>query len=92
MVAPAYRPAWKSDFVHGDVLMGGGAVTTAPAILGWPILTVPMGLVEGLPVGFSICGQAGSEATLLAVGQAVEDSLELSPQWFRPPWRQPIRG
>lgn len=92
IVAPAYRPAWKSDLVQGDVLMGGGSVCTAPAILGWPILTVPMGLVEGLPVGFCICGPAGSESLLLAVGQALEDALRLSPSWFRPAWRQPTRG
>jgi amidase len=92
VVAPAYRPAWKSDLVHGDVLMGGGAVCTAPAILGWPILTVPMGLVDGLPVGLSICGPAGSEAALLAIGQAIEDALGLAANGFRPSWRQPIRG
>ena len=92
VVAPAYRPAWKSDLVQGDVLMGGGAVCTAPAILGWPILTVPIGLVEGLPVGVSICGPAGSEATLLAVGQALEDALGLASAGFRPAWRPAQRG
>ncbi|MFN8170617.1 MAG: amidase family protein [Candidatus Nanopelagicales bacterium] len=93
VMAPAYRPAWKSDLVHGDVLMGGGAVCTAPAILGWPILTVPMGLVGGLPVGLSICGPAGSEDALLAIGQAVEDALGLvAGGGFRPTWRRPERG
>ncbi len=92
VLAPAYRPAWKSDLLHGDVLVGGGSVCTGPAILGWPILTVPMGLVGGLPVGLSICGPAGSEATLLAVGQLVEDLLGLAADGFRPTWRPPQRG
>lgn len=93
LVSPAYQPAWKSDLVHGDQVAGGGANCTPPAILGWPILTVPMGVVDGLPVGFSIVGQAGSEPLLIAVGHALEQALGLtgSPA-LRPAWRAPIRG
>lgn len=93
IVAPAYQPAWKSDLVHGDQLSGGGDVCTPPAILGWPILTVPMGLVDGLPVGLSITGPAGSEERLLAVGLAVEHALGWSgTSESRPWWRAPARG
>ena len=93
LVAPAYQPAWKSDLLHGDQVAGGGAVCTPAAILGWPILTVPMGVVDGLPVGFSIVGPAGSEATLLAVGQALESALGLvGTDELRPRWRPPVRG
>lgn len=93
LVSPAYQPAWKSDLVHGDQVAGGGANCTPPAILGWPILTVPMGTVDGLPVGFSVVGQAHSEPLLVAVGHALEQALGLatSPA-FRPAWRAPIRG
>lgn len=93
LVSPAYRPAWKSDLVHGDVLVGGGAVCTPPAILGWPILTVPMGTVDGLPVGFSITGPGGSEPALIAVGRALEVALGLvGTEALRPAWRPPARG
>ncbi len=93
LVAPAYRPAWKSDFVHGDVLAGGGAVCTPAAIMGWPILTVPMGLVDGLPVAMSIVGRPDSEALLIAVGHAFEEALGLAASGgLRPTWRQPQRG
>lgn len=78
LVSPAYQPAWKSDLVHGDQVSGGGANCTPPAILGWPILTVPMGTVDGLPVGFSIVGQAHSEPLLLSVGHALEQVLGLA--------------
>lgn len=93
LVAPAYQPAWKSDLTHGDQVAGGGAICTPSAILGWPILTVPMGTVDGLPVGFSLTGPAGSEATLLAVGHALETALGLvGTPALEPAWRAPIRG
>lgn len=93
LVAPAYRPSWKSDLVHGDVLVGGGAVCTPAAIMGWPILTVPMGLVDGLPVALSIVGRPNSEAMLIAVGHAFEEALGLAASGgLRPTWQQPQRG
>jgi amidase len=77
-IAPCYSPAWKNDLVLG----GSGSarwsqVTLAPAIAGWPIATVPMGVLDGLPVGLSIVGRPGSEATLLAVAAGFESLLEL---------------
>jgi amidase len=93
LIAPAYRPAWKSDLTHGDVLMGGGSVCTPPAILGWPILTVPMGFVDELPVGVSIVGPPHSEPHLLAVGRALETALGLVASGaLRPTWKAPARG
>ena len=49
------RPAWKIDAVNGDQIAGGGAGSLA-AVAGYPHLTVPMGLVKGLPVGLSFIG------------------------------------
>lgn len=93
LVAPAYRPAWKTDLTHGDVLMGGGAACTPPAILGWPILTLPIGFVDGLPVALSIVGPAGAEPRLLAAGHALEQALGLASSGaLEPAWRQPRRG
>jgi amidase len=53
-------------------------VTQAPAIAGWPIATVPMGTVDGLPVGLSLVGRPGSEATMLAVAAVFEGLLDLA--------------
>ncbi len=77
-IAPCYSPAWKNDLVLG----GSGSarwseVTLAAAIAGWPIATVPMGLIEGLPVGLAIVGRPGSEPTMLAVAAGFEDALGL---------------
>ena len=75
------------------MLAGGGAVCTPAAIMGWPILTVPMGLIDGLPVALSIVGPADSEGSLIAVGHAFEQALGLSASGgLRPAWRPPQRG
>jgi amidase len=48
--------------------------TVVPAVAGYPHLTVPMGLANGLPVGLSFIGKAWSEADLLAMGYAYEQA------------------
>jgi amidase len=78
-IAPCYSPAWKNDLVLG----GSGSahwsqVTQAPAIAGWPIATVPMGVIDGLPVGLSIVGRPGSETIMLAVAAGFESVLDLA--------------
>jgi amidase len=85
LVGPTYGPAWKSDLVLGDHPKSSSGITAAVSIAGWPIATAPMGLVEGLPVGFGAVGRPGSEALLLAVCRAIEEPA-------RPTWRQPCRG
>ncbi|CAB4860108.1 unannotated protein [freshwater metagenome] len=93
IVAPAYAPSWKSDLVHGDFITGGGDICTPAAILGWPILTVPMGLADGLPVGLALTGPANSEARLLAVGRAIEVALDLRSRGLdQPTWNPAARG
>ncbi|MHB1204706.1 MAG: amidase family protein [Rhodospirillaceae bacterium] len=44
------------------------------AIAGYPDLTVPMGMVEGMPVGLSFIGPMWSEQSLLAYGYAYEQA------------------
>jgi amidase len=78
LIAPAYGPAWKNDFVLGHAGAVGGKVTSPAAILGWPIVTIPCGVVSGLPIGLSLVGRAGSERTLIAVAAALESELALT--------------
>jgi amidase len=93
LIAPAYGPAWKSDLVNGDSFGGGGKASPAPSIAGWPVLCLPMGLVDGLPVGLVLIGRPRDEARLLAVGQVVEDVLGLAHDpAFRPSFAAPARG
>lgn len=50
--------------------------TILPALSGYPHLTVPMGLANGLPVGLSFIGAAWSEADLLAMGYGYEQATK----------------
>ena len=73
LVGPTAGPAWAIDAANGDLFTGGGA-GSLPAVAGYPHLTVPMGLVKGLPVGLSFIGPKWSEATLLNLGYAYEQA------------------
>lgn len=92
LVSPAYMPAWKTDFVLGHP-PAGGAVTSPAAIAGLPTVTIPMGLVAGLPVGLSLVGSERSEALLIAVARSLEQLLGLvHDEGWRPTFRVPARG
>ncbi len=71
LIGPTYPAAWLIDPVHGDQVPGSGGGSLA-AIAGYPHLTVPMGLVKGLPVGLSFIGPRWSDAKMLAMGAAFE--------------------
>jgi amidase len=100
LVGPTMPPAWKIDAVNGDQVSGGGAGSLA-AVAGYPHLTVPMGLVKGLPVGLSFMGPKWSEQLLLNLGYAYEQargpfpapkfppSIEVSPEIA--PLLEPVR-
>ena len=79
LVGPTMPPAWLVDPVNGDQSTGGGAGSLA-AVAGYPHLTVPMGLVKGLPVGLSFMGPKWSEARLLSLGYAYEQARGAFPQ------------
>ncbi|HEY4071321.1 MAG TPA: amidase [Sphingomicrobium sp.] len=73
LVGPTMPPAWKIDAANGDQISGGGAGSLA-AVAGYPHLTVPMGLVKGLPVGLSFIGPKWSEQLLLNLGYSYEQA------------------
>lgn len=99
LVGPTAGPTWKIDAANGDQFSGGGAGGLA-AVSGYPHLTVPMGLVKGLPVGLSFMGAKWSEAKLLSLGYAYEQARGPfpSPKFYRSieqddpqvaPWMEP---
>ena len=70
LIAPTTGRAFPVNLEEGDAFQG--ACTTLPAVSGYPHLTVPMGMADGLPVGLSFMGSQFSEARLLAMGFAFE--------------------
>lgn len=70
IVAPTAVPAWVTDLVDGDNAKEFASMW--PAVLGYPHLTVPMGLVRTLPVGLSFVGRKWDDADILAYGYAFE--------------------
>ncbi len=71
LIAPTAPPAWPTDLVAGDHYLDIGA-GSLPAIAGYPHLTVPMGAVEGLPVGLSIFAGKWQDKAVLEAGAAYE--------------------
>jgi amidase len=75
LITPSYGMPWLADPVHGDQFSGPSA-SQLPAVSGYPHLTVPMGLIQGLPVGLSFIGRPWSEAMLLGFGYAYEQQAK----------------
>lgn len=71
LIAPTTGVAWKSDLVNGDQYAGPSA-SQLPAVAGYPHLTVPMGAIEGLPLGISFIGTAWDDERVLRAGYAFE--------------------
>jgi amidase len=73
LVSPTYGLPWLSDSVSGDHADGPSA-SELPAVAGYPHLTVPMGLVKGLPVGLSFIATAGGDQAVLDAGYVYEQA------------------
>ena len=72
LVAPTEGPAWAIDQIVGDHSLPGIGAGTMPAIAGYPHLSVPMGQVEGLPVGLSFIAGQWEDRKVLEAGAAFE--------------------
>jgi len=74
IIAQTNGPTWSIDWVNGDSFSGGSS--SPAAISGYPNVTVPMGFVEGLPIGLSFFGKAWSEPKLLEIAYAFEQATK----------------
>jgi amidase len=72
IIAPTGSPPWLTDHINGDSYLG--ASSSPAAVAGYPSITVPMGFVQGLPVGLSLVGTAWSEGKLIRIAYAYEQA------------------
>ena len=86
--------AWPLGASHPEQIDGqavgprGHAVFTALAnAAGLPAISLPTGLVDGLPCGLQLIGPAGADAAVLALARQWEPVLRQGPLW--PPGLEP---
>lgn len=70
LIAPTGGPAWPTNYETGDKYHIGSASPAARA--GYPLITVPAGFINELPVGLTFMGCAFSEPTLIRLAYAFE--------------------
>ncbi len=74
IMAPTGTPAWKTDLINGDSFHFGTSSPTAHA--GYPNISLPMGLIDGMPVGISFFGKAWSEPILIEIAYSYEQGTK----------------
>jgi amidase len=77
LIGETYAPAWKSNLGGGDDYGSASWISMAPAIAGTPIGALPMGLVDGLPVGVGVVARANQEDRLVQAMALIERVLDL---------------
>jgi amidase len=92
IATPTGTPVWPTDLINGDRFEFG--TSSLAAIVGYPIINVPMGNVFGLPLGISFIGTAFSEPTLIRMASGFERATEarIVPKFFPTLPRNNISG
>jgi len=75
VVSATDNPAWATDLLYGDhFIFGTSGLAAAP---GYPIVQVPAGIVDGVPLGISFFGTAFSEPTLIKLASGFEAATQV---------------
>jgi amidase len=85
LVSPSGPVASRIDPVNGDVWPSWAGAGSYAAVAGYPHITVPMGDVHGVPIGFSIMAAKGQDADVLSYGYAFEQAggRRVEPKYLR---------
>ena len=70
LICPTNDPVGRIDLAHGDT--NERVASTPAAVAGYPHLTIPLGFVDALPIGFSFMGTAHADSRILTLGHAFE--------------------
>jgi amidase len=73
IIGPTNGPANCIDLVNGDY-DNGFSFSSPAAMAGYPHITVPMGLLHGLPIGLSFFSTAYKEGDIITLGYAYEQA------------------
>lgn len=84
LVSPSGPVSPRVDPINGDTWPSWAGAGYLAAIAGYPHITVPMGDVHGVPVGFSIMGAKDADAEILSWGYAYEQAsqMRVEPQYL----------
>ncbi len=73
--SPGLPPELPQGEVAAEALYGDTRLTAAFNLTGHPALSLPAGLVDGLPVGLQLVGRRGADQAVLAAASATERVL-----------------
>lgn len=74
IIGPTAGPAFVTDLINGDHVDSGCA--SPAAVAGYPHITVPAGVVSGLPIGLSFFSTAWNEPKLIALAYSFEQARQ----------------
>lgn len=77
LIGATYSPAWVSNLGGGDDYSSASWISMAPAIAGTPIGCLPMGIIDGLPVGVGVVSRSNQEDLLINAMSTIERVLGL---------------
>lgn len=76
LVSPSGPLSSRVDPINGDTWPDWAGAGYLAAIAGYPHVTVPMGTVHAVPLGFSIMGTAGQDKQVLSYAYALEQATQ----------------
>lgn len=84
LVSPSGPVSPRVDPINGDTWPAWAGAGYLAAIAGYPHITVPMGDVHGVPIGFSIISGKDKDADVLSWGYAYEQAsqMRVEPQYL----------
>ena len=74
LASPSGPVAGRIDPINGDVWPDWAGAGYLAAIAGYPHITVPMGDIDGMPIGMSFMSGEGRDGEVLAFGYAYEQA------------------
>jgi amidase len=76
LVSPSGPLSSRVDPINGDTWPAWAGAGYLAAVAGYPHVTIPMGAVHNVPLGFSIMGTAGQDKAILSYAYALEQATQ----------------